>query len=84
MKIYNAYREYLFDNISKISNFNPYEYLRNAEKVLYNSIHLSRKYANPIIGEMIKSNHSIIQMFRRNFCSFEVVEYSTLSFARSS
>ena len=79
MKIYNAYREYLFDNISMISNFNPYEYLRNAEKVLYNSIHLSRKYANPIIGEMIKSNSSIIQLFRKNFCSFEVVEYFNIT-----
>ena len=79
MKIYNAYREFIFDNISVISNSTPYDYLRYGEDEVYKLIHLSTLYANPIIADMMKENQTIIEIFNKNSCSFESILYFNLT-----
>ena len=74
MKIYNAYREYMFDNNSIISNFTPYEYLIHSEIEIYNSIHDSMRYTNPILRTMMKNNEKVFHIFVRNFCSFDIIK----------
>ena len=79
MKIYNAYREFIFDNISIISNSTPYDYLRFGEDEVYKLIHLSTLYANPIIADMMRKNQTIIEIFNKNSCSFESILYFNLT-----
>ena len=79
MKIYNAYREFIFDNISSITDLNPYDYLRYGETEIYNSIYFSRENANLVIGQLAQDNPSIREYFTRNFCSFEIIEYFNLT-----
>ena len=79
MKIYNAYREFIFDNISVISNMNPYEYLRYEEIEIYNLLRLSTNNANPKIKEMIKINKTIADIFQKGSCSFDSIDYFNLT-----
>ena len=79
MKIYNAYREFIFDNISVISNSTPYDYLRFEEDEAYNLLHLATANANPILGQLMKTNQTIIEIFNKNSCSFESILYFNLT-----
>ena len=79
MKIYNAYREFIFDNISVISNTTPYDYLRLGEDGVYNLLHLATINANPILGQMMKTNQTIIEILKKNWCELESIEYFNLT-----
>ena len=79
MKIYNAYREFIFDNISIISNLTPYDYLRNGEDEVYNLLYLSKMNTDSILKELMRVNETIIDIFNRDSCSFESIEYFNLT-----
>jgi hypothetical protein len=76
MKMYNSYREYIFDNISLINDLSPYEYLRLGESNIYNLLHISKTFLNTHVGELnqLDKNH-IYEIYHKNGCSYEVNDY---------
>ena len=79
MKIYNAYREFIFDNKSIIFNLTPYEYLKNVENEIYNLLRQSVYHSNPIIKEMVQNNRTVFEIFYSDSCSFESINYFNLT-----
>ena len=79
MKTYNAYREFIFDNISLISNFSPYDYLRFGEDEVYNQLIESKDNTGPILKELMSKNHTIVEIFNRDPCTFESIQYFNLT-----
>ena len=79
MKTYNAYREFMFDNKSLISDSSPYDYLRDGEPELYNLLRISKDFTSPIFKELMSQNQTIFEIFNRNPCSFESIEYFNLT-----
>ena len=79
MKTYNAYREFMFDNKSLISDSSPYDYLRDGEPELYNLLRISKDFTSPIFKELMSQNQTLFEIFNRNPCSFESIEYFNLT-----
>ena len=80
IKIYNVYREFIFDNTSLISDLTPYDYLITEEKQMLSKLRKSNSIANPILGKMIQNNENgVREMFNLDYCSFEIIEYFNLT-----
>ena len=72
---YNAYREFLFDNQSIISNLNSYEYLILKEKEIYQSLTQLIKNTNKTLIEVVDSNPKYLQAINKHYCSFIETDY---------
>ena len=79
IKTYNAYREFIFDNISQITNSTPYNYLRDEEDEVYRKLRLSKKETSQILKSLMIVNKTLIEIFNRYPCSFESIQYFNLT-----
>ena len=74
-EVYNAYREFLFDNQSIISNMNSYEYLIQKEKGVYESLTQLIKNTNKTLSDIVNSNPKYLQAINKHYCSFIETDY---------
>ena len=75
LEMFNAYREYLFDDHTLISNMSSYDYLIKKEKEIYESITQNIQNVNDTLILYIKSNPEIQKIFNSNYCSHCITEY---------
>ena len=73
--MFNIYREFLYDNQTKILNSTSLEYLRKLEDKIYDSITENNQITDEFIGKLIASNLELSSQINKNYCSFYIVDY---------
>ena len=75
ISIFNAYREFLFDDKTIIENFNVYDYLKKRENQSYESM---AEDFNTIIGFIavnIPWDEGLLNLFSKDLCSYFITDY---------
>ena len=73
--MFNAYREYLFDNESIISNMNSYKYLIKKEKEILGSTTENFKKTYFTLIKIKDTNPEMFQALNMHYCSFSTTDY---------
>ena len=73
--MFNVYREYLFDNETKILNYTQLEYMRKTEDEIYDTITESNIKTGAFIINLINNNNDLGQKLSIPFCSNFETDY---------
>ena len=72
---FNIYREYIFDDRTKIKGIIPFEFLIQLELDSYDKISEQINYIDNFINKTLKTNDEVIQFYSRDLCSFYITDY---------
>ena len=72
---FNTYREFLFNNQSRIQNKLPFECLVNSEIKTYNSITNDQKLITNFLSKYLDFDETIINLMSKDLCSFTTTDY---------
>ena len=75
IEMFNIYREFLFDNETKILNINSLEYLRNLEDEFYSEITEHNIKTDTFIQKIIMKHLELIPELTVEYCSHNVTGY---------
>ena len=73
--LFNIYREYLYDNETKILNYTSLEYLRKLEEDIYDFASEKKQKTDIYINNLISSNEELIPKILVNFCSLNITDF---------
>ena len=73
--MFNIFREYLYDNETKILNYTTLEYLRKLEEEIYDFASEKKLKTDLYINNLIDSNEELIPKLIVNFCSLNITDY---------
>ena len=79
IEIFNAYREYLFDNKTTIEGIIPYEYLIKKEKEAYERMNDDINSLTNFIYANIEVDNELTLFFNKELCSFILTDYFSSS-----
>lgn len=79
IEIFNAYREYLFDNKTTIEGIIPYEYLIKKEKEAYERMNDDTNSITNFIYANIEVDNELTLFFNKELCSFILTDYFSSS-----
>ena len=72
---YNIYREFLFNNQSKILDMIPFDCLVNSETKTYDSITDDQKFIADFLNKYLDFDEEINNMLSKDLCSFTMTDY---------
>ena len=75
LEIYNAYREYLFDNRTSIHGLTPFEYLIKKELEIFKKTDENVKYIQNFISKNIPMDEVLVNLFSKDLCSYYITDY---------
>ena len=70
--MFNIYREYLYDNETKILNYTSLEYLRKLEEDYYDFTSEKKQKTDNYFNNLKSSNEELISKILVNFCSLNI------------
>ena len=73
--VFNAYREFLFDNQTIIKNMTALEYLINSEIYTHESVKNSIKQVSIFLNKDFEYDKEIIRILNKDLCSFYLTDY---------
>ena len=73
--MFNVYREYIYDNETKILNMNSLDYLKKHEQDIYDIMREHLQNTDIFIGNIIANNPYIIPEITKPFCSYFETDY---------
>jgi len=75
LDVFNAYREFLFDNQTMIQNMTSLDYLINSEVNTHDSIINSIKRINNFLNKDFEYDSEILSFLNKDLCSFYLTDY---------
>ena len=75
IEFFNVYREFLFNNQSKILDMIPFDYLVNSETKTYDSITDDQKFISDFLNKYLDFDEEIINLLSKDLCSFTMTDY---------
>ena len=73
--VFNAYREFLFDNQTLIKNMTPLEYLINSEIHTHESVKNSIRFVSFFLNKDFEYDNEILSILNKDLCSFYLTDY---------
>jgi len=73
--VFNAYREFLFDNQTIIQNMTPLDYLINSEVNTHDSVVNSIKQVSIFLNKYFEYDSEILGILNKDLCSFYLTDY---------
>jgi hypothetical protein len=75
IEMFNAYREFLFDNETKIMNYYSLDYLKKLEIEIYDKTTELSANTDKFILNLVKSNYKLIEPLSVNYCFYKESGY---------
>ena len=75
LDLFNAYREYIFDDTSIIAYGNSFDYIRGVEIDIYDSINKDTKLLSSFVLSKFSKYEEVTNILNKDICSYYITDY---------